>query len=178
MFLLIVALTSFARNDVHFLHSLPGLAPFSHRNPPARVKRRCAFRLRVRLQPLLASTRPWSLFTDIGVFSCQLFYRDAIFFSSPQLAKKRRQIRFLDYSALCAPVIRSKILRIFSLISELEMLRVSGVALTLPKIRVLDFLIARCCRGLRYAVVHFALAPRVSLRSPVRKSATLRRSRR
>ena len=29
------------------------------------------------------------------------------------------------------------------------------------------------CRGLRYAVVHFALAPRVSLRSPVRKSAVL-----
>ena len=45
------------------------------------------------------------------------------------------KIRFLDYSALCAPVIRSKILRIFSLISELEMLRVSGFALTLPKIR-------------------------------------------
>ena len=45
------------------------------------------------------------------------------------------KIRFLDYSALCAPAIRSKILRIFSLISELEMLRVSGFALTLPKIR-------------------------------------------
>ena len=44
----------------------------------------------------------------------------------------------LDYSALCAPAIRSKILRIFSLISELEMLRLSGFALTLPKIRLLD----------------------------------------
>ena len=82
--------------------SLSGLAPFSHRHPPGRVKQRCAFRLRVRLQPLLASTRPWSLFTDIGVFSCQLFYRDAIFFSSPQLAKKRRQIRYF-FLALLAP---------------------------------------------------------------------------
>ena len=50
-------------------------------------------------------TRTWSLFTDIGVFSCQLFYRDAIFFSSPQLAKKRRQIRFLDF--LIAQLCRS-----------------------------------------------------------------------
>ena len=57
MSLWIAVLTSFARNDVHFSHSLTGLAPFSHRHPPARVKRRCAFRLRVRLQPLLASTR-------------------------------------------------------------------------------------------------------------------------
>ena len=76
--------------------SLLGPAPFSHRYPPARVKRRCAFRLRVRLQPLLASTRPWSLFTDIDILSRQLCYRDAIFFSSPQLAKKRRQIRRND----------------------------------------------------------------------------------
>ena len=35
---------------------------------------------------------------------------------------------------------------------------------------VLDFLLARCCRGLRCAAIHFALAPRVS---PVRKSAAM-----
>ena len=63
----------------------------------------------------------------------------------------------LDYSALCAPVIRSKILRIFSLISELEMLRVSGFALTLPKIRVLDFLLAQLCRSFGFASIRFEL---------------------
>ena len=42
-------------------------------------------------------TRPWSLFTGQCIFVCLLLSRDAIFFSSPQLAKKRRQIRFLDF---------------------------------------------------------------------------------
>ena len=41
----------------------------------------------------------------------------------------------LDYSALFAPLVRFKILWILSLTTELETLRVSGFALTLPKIR-------------------------------------------
>ena len=40
----------------------------------------------------------------------------------------------------------------------------------LTSFAVLDFLLARCCRGLRCAAIHFALAPRVS---PVRKSAAM-----
>ncbi len=58
--------------------------------------------LRTRSPGFASLTRTWSLFTDIGIFSCQLFYRDAIFFSSPQLAKKRRQIRYF-FLALLAP---------------------------------------------------------------------------
>ena len=62
---------------------------------------------------------------------------------SPSFASLTRpKIRVLDYSALFAPLVRFKILWILSLTTELETLRVSGLrvsgfALTLPKIRVL-----------------------------------------
>ena len=47
-----------------------------------------------------------SLFTDPYSFKNPMYIRDAIFFSSPRLAKKRRQIRLLDYwqfKSFCTP---------------------------------------------------------------------------
>ena len=53
----------------------------------------------------LSNSVPWffisqshkSLFTNHKKYDCFKLFRDAIFQASPQLSRKRRQIRFLDY---------------------------------------------------------------------------------
>ena len=158
IFLSLVAAVDFATLS-STSRSLSGLAPFSHRNPPARVKRRCAFRLRVRLQPLLASTRPLSLFTDICVFSCQLFYRDAIFFSSPQLAKKRRQIRVLDFGVPSVLHSISKFFEFLYSIARLHMGRSLRSAVRCHYLQTFVYSVVNC-----FIVTPFSLARHSSLR--------------
>ncbi len=132
MFLWIAALTSFAVLDFLLARCCRGLRfaavhfALAHRTSSLQSRRPSG-------NPLLGFWRSVGLVFHFEILRISPFHRPTPHgaFTSFSPAK----IRFLDYSALCAPAIRSKILRIFSLISELEMLRVSGFALTLPKIR-------------------------------------------
>ena len=68
------------------------------------------FALAYRVNSLRSCHSSVSLFTNWFKYSKFLLFRDAIFFSSPQLAKKRRQIRLLDYWRSQGLVFRFKFL--------------------------------------------------------------------
>ena len=106
-------------------------------------------------QQRFAHSAPLSLFTYHCEKLIPLLFRDAIFFSSPRLAKKRRQIRCLDYWQFGG-----------SNVPPHRACSLPSVDSALAKIRFLDFLLARACHSLRFHWFVSALAPRTnSLRS-------------